>query len=149
MTGLPPAAAAGAPGSEDPEVGGVTEPSVTAPPAAVLAAQVAEAKQGSRTVILAMGDLLGVTDAFVVTSGRNTRQVRTIVEEIEVRLKERAGVAPIRVEGLGDLQWVLIDYGDVVVHVFLEETRSVYDLERLWGDAPRVPWAPAERVTTP
>lgn len=105
-----------------------------------MAAQVAEAKQGDRTVILEMGGLLAVTDAFVVTSGRNTRQVKTIVEEIEAQLKRRAGVSPVRVEGLGDLQWVLMDYGDFVVHVFLEETRALYDLERLWGDAPRVPW---------
>lgn len=116
--------------------------SPSVPPAAVLAAQVADAKQGSRTAILEMGGLLGVTDAFVITSGRNSRQVKTIVEEVEAQLKARAAVAPIRVEGLGDLQWVLIDYGDFVVHVFLEETRDVYDLERLWGDAPRVPWTP-------
>lgn len=115
----------------------------TVPPSAIRAAEAADAKQGTRTAVLAMGALLAVTDAFVITSARNTRQVRTIVEEVEDQLKRVEGRAPLRVEGLGDLQWVLMDYGDLVVHVFLEETREVYDLERLWGDAPRVPWRPA------
>lgn len=115
----------------------------TVPPSAIRAAEAADAKQGTRTAVLAMGALLAVTDAFVITSARNTRQVRTIVEEVEAQLKRVEGRAPLRVEGLGDLQWVLMDYGDLVVHVFLEETREVYDLERLWGDAPRVPWRPA------
>lgn len=116
---------------------------VTVPPAAIRAAEVADAKQGTRTAVLAMGGLLGVTDAFVITSAGNTRLVRTIVEEVEAQLKRSEGRAPLRVEGLGDLQWVLMDYGDFVVHVFLDETRQVYDLERLWGDAPRVPWQAA------
>lgn len=119
------------------------------PPAALVAAEVADAKQGERTVVLEMGDLLVVTDAFVVTSGRNTRQVKTIVEEVEAQLKRRAGVAPLRVEGLGDLHWVLMDYGNFVVHVFLDETRELYDLERLWGDAPRVRWEPALSPSAP
>lgn len=115
----------------------------TVPSSAIRAAEAADAKQGTRTAVLAMGALLAVTDAFVITSARNTRQVRTIVEEVEAQLKRVEGRAPLRVEGLGDLQWVLMDYGDLVVHVFLEETRQVYDLERLWGDAPRVLWRPA------
>jgi ribosome-associated protein len=128
--------------------GPVTSPDpVTVPQAAMRAAEVADAKQGSRTAVLAMGGLLGVTDAFVITSARNSRLVRTIVEEIEARLKQSEARAPLRVEGLGDLQWVLMDYGDLVVHVFLDETREVYDLERLWGDAPRVPWQPAVTPT--
>lgn len=69
-----------------------------------------------------------------------------MVEEIERVLKEREGVAPRSVEGLDDASWVLLDYGDMVVHVFLAETRDYYDLDRLWADAPRVTWEPAERV---
>lgn len=110
------------------------------PDAATTAARAAADKLGSQTVIMAMGDLLAVTDAFVVTSGRNPRQVRTLVDEVERQVKEVTGRAPYSVEGLHDLQWVLMDYGDFVVHVFHEETRSYYDLERLWGDAPRVAW---------
>ena len=118
-----------------------SEPDV--PATALVAARAADAKQGERTTVLAMGELLVVTDAFVVTSGRNTRQVKTIVDEVEAQVKRQTGISPRRVEGLGDLQWVLMDYGDMVVHVFLDDTRDLYDLERLWGDAPRVEWSDA------
>jgi ribosome-associated protein len=104
------------------------------------AAQAASAKGGEETTIIEVGAVLAITDAFVITSGRNTRQVKTIAEEVETRLKADGGIAPLRVEGLGDSQWVLLDYGDLVVHVFLDETREFYDLERLWSDAPRVAW---------
>jgi ribosome-associated protein len=104
------------------------------------AAQAASAKGGEETVIIEVGAVLAITDAFVITSGRNTRQVKTIAEEVEARLKADGGIAPLRVEGVGDSQWLLLDYGDLVVHVFLDETREFYDLERLWSDAPRVAW---------
>jgi ribosome-associated protein len=104
------------------------------------AARAASAKGGDGTVIIEVGEVLAITDAFVITSGRNTRQVKTIAEEVEARLKADGGISPLRVEGLGDTQWVLLDYGDLVVHVFLDETREYYDLERLWSDAPRLAW---------
>jgi ribosome-associated protein len=107
------------------------------PEAALVAARAADAKLGQDTVVLAMGDLLGVTDAFVVTSGANTRQVRTIVEEVERQVKQSEGRSPRATEGLRDLTWVLMDYGDFLVHVFQDEARAYYDLERLWGNAPR------------
>lgn len=107
---------------------------------AVIAAQAAVDKQGERTIILDVSATLVVTDAFVITSGSNTRQVRTIVDEIERRLKAEDGGGPLRVEGRSDASWVLVDCGDVVVHVFLEETRAYYDLERLWADVPRIGW---------
>jgi len=66
--------------------------------------------------------------------------VRTIVEEVEQRVKAAGGPAPYRVEGTDDARWVLMDYGDFVVHVFLDEARRYYDLERLWADAPRTEW---------
>ena len=113
----------------------------TVPDAALLAARAADAKLGESTVVLAMGDLLGVTDAFVITTGRNTRQVRTIVEEVERQVKEATGRSPWATEGLRDLRWVLMDYGDFLVHVFLDEARDYYDLERLWGNAEHVDWA--------
>jgi len=108
------------------------------PEAALVAARAADAKLGQDTVVLGMRDLLVVTDAFVVTSGANSRQVRTIVEEVERRVKESTGRSPWAVEGLRDLTWVLMDYGDFLVHVFSAEARAYYDLERLWGDAPRL-----------
>ena len=110
------------------------------PEPAFVAAAAADEKLGADTVILAMDELLGVVDAFVVTSGRNVRQVRTMVEEIEKQVKERTSRAPSSVEGLRDAGWVLMDYGDFVVHVFLDEVREFYDLEHLWSGAPRVPW---------
>jgi ribosome-associated protein len=113
---------------------------VQLPPAVATAAQSAHAKLGHETVVLAMGELFGVVDAFVITSAQNTRHVRTLVEEIERRVKEAHGVAPVRTEGLADATWVLMDYGDFIAHVFLQETREYYDLEHLWSGAPRVPW---------
>jgi ribosome-associated protein len=113
---------------------------VQLPPAVATAAESADDKLGHETVVLAMGELFGVVDAFVITSAANTRHVRTLVEEIERRVKELHGVAPVRVEGLADATWVLMDYGDFIVHVFLQETREYYELERLWSDVPTVEW---------
>ena len=107
---------------------------------AIVAAQAASSKLGTDTVVLDVGDVLSIVDYFVVTSASNTRQVRTIAEEIEEQIRRAGGSGPIRVEGLGDATWVLIDYGDIVVHVFLDTTRDFYDLERLWGDVGRVAW---------
>lgn len=104
------------------------------------AARAASAKGGEDTLIIDVGEVMAITDAFVITSGRNTRQVKTIAEEVEARLKAEGGISPLRVEGLGDSRWALLDYGDIVVHVFLDETRDYYDLERLWSDAPRLAW---------
>ncbi len=104
------------------------------------AARAASGKGGEDTVIIEVGLVLAITDAFVITSGRNARQVKTIAEEVEARLKVDGDIKPLRVEGLSDSHWVLLDYGDLVVHVFLDETREFYDLERLWSDAPRVAW---------
>ena len=113
---------------------------MTLPGAALVAASAADEKLGNDTVVLAMEEALGVVDAFVVTSGRNVRQVRTLVEEVEHQVKARNGRSPLSVEGLRDAGWVLMDYGDFVVHVFLEDVRSFYDLEHLWIAAPRVRW---------
>jgi ribosome-associated protein len=92
-------------------------------------------------VILDVGAVLAICDHFVIASGRNTRLVRTITEEVERAVTEAGGPKPLRIEGLDDLRWVLMDYGDFVVHVFLQEAREYYDLERLWSDVPRVAWA--------
>ncbi len=119
----------------------VTAPAV--PEESLVAARAAETKSGEDTAVLAMGDLLGLTDAFVITSGRNSRQVKTIVDEVERQVGEMHGRKPVRVEGLADARWVLMDYGDFLVHVFLDEAREFYDLEHLWADAPRIAWSVA------
>ncbi len=111
-----------------------------------IAAEAADAKKGGDIVVLDVGDIIGIVDMFVITSAPNTRLVRTIVDEVEKQLRERAGVKPRSVEGLDDVSWVLLDYGDLVVHVFLDETREFYGLERLWADAVKVPWDDAAAV---
>jgi ribosome-associated protein len=90
-------------------------------------------------VVLDVGDVLAITDWFVIATGGNPRQVRTIADEVTTAAKA-TGAPPPRVEGLQDATWVLLDFGDVVVHVFQPETRSYYALERLWADVPRLEW---------
>ena len=107
---------------------------------AVTAAQAADDKQGRDTVVLEVGAVLAITDFFVITSATNGRQVRTIAEAVEAQLKHEGGPQPVRVEGRSDLTWVLLDYGDIVVHVFLDEIRRFYEIERLYRDAPVVAW---------
>ena len=111
--------------------------------AVLVAALAADEKLGHETVVLDMAELLAVVDAFVITSGRNVRQVKTLVEEIEEQVKADGGPSPLRIEGLQDGTWVLMDYGDFIVHVFLDEARSFYDLEHLWSDVPRLTWGPS------
>lgn len=105
-----------------------------------IAARAADEKTATDTVVLEVGEVLGIAEAFVITSAGNERLVRTVTEEVERQVKEAGGPGPLRVEGLNDARWVLMDYGDIVVHVFLEEARRYYDLERLWSDAPRFEW---------
>jgi ribosome-associated protein len=113
-----------------------TEIAGDAPARAATAARAADDKQGSEIVVLDVGDIISITERFVLVSASNTRQARTIVDAVEAALKAEGGPGPRAVEGLDDASWVLMDFGDVVVHVFLEETRAYYDLDRLWADAP-------------
>ena len=106
-----------------------------------IAARAADAKKGDDIVVLDVGEIIGIVECFVITAAPNTRLVRTIVEEVERQVFEQTGEKPRAVEGLRDASWVLLDYGDLVVHVFLTETREFYGLERLWADADRMEWA--------
>jgi ribosome-associated protein len=106
-----------------------------------IAARAADDKKGEDILVLDVADIIGIVECFVITSASNTRLVRTIVEEVERQIFELTGEKPRAVEGLRDASWVLIDYGDLVMHVFLAETREFYALERLWADADRVAWA--------
>jgi len=105
-----------------------------------IAAHAADEKKGEEIVVRDVGDILSIAEAFVLVSASNTRLVRTIVDEVELALKLSDEESPRSVEGLDDATWVLMDYGDVIVHVFLDETRAYYDLDRLWADAPVVEW---------
>ena len=108
-----------------------------------VAAQAADGKKALDTIVLDVGDVLAITEAFVVTSAGNRRQVRTIADAVEEEAKILLDRSPVRTEGLDQLQWVLLDFGDVVVHVFADETRRFYEIERLYRDVPRLGWEPA------
>lgn len=105
--------------------------------AARLAASALDDKKASDIVILDVHELIVITDLFVIASGGNPRQVQALRDEVEKRLGAN-GRKPLRREGVESRQWILLDYGDVIVHLFDDDTRAYYDLERLWGDAPRV-----------
>ncbi len=106
-----------------------------------MAGEAADAKLGTDTLAFFVGDVLGITDWFLVTSGANARQTRAIAEEIEEALTVAGGPKPIRIEGLDTGEWVLMDYGIFVAHVFTSEARGFYELERLWDDVPRLSFA--------
>jgi ribosome-associated protein len=111
-----------------------------------VAARACWSKGGSETVVLSVGRTLSITDAFVITSGSNPRMVRTIAEEVEERIKVAGGPSPLSIEGLDDARWVLMDYGDFVVHLLLTEARDFYQLDRLWSDAERWEWEADEAL---
>lgn len=115
-------------------------PNVDAREVAVIAARSADDKHGTDTVVLAVGDVLAITEFFVITAASNKRLVRAVADAVESEVREATGRSPLRVEGHREQQWVLIDYGDVVVHVFWQETRDFYEIERLYKDAPRIEW---------
>ena len=104
----------------------------------IFCAKVARDKKAYDLLLLELKGLHAVTDYFLICSGRSDRQVQTIAQEIEARMAER-GYRPLGVEGMGEGRWVLLDYDDLVVHVFQEPVRAYYDLEGLWIEAPRVP----------
>lgn len=110
---------------------------------AVLAARIADDKKAHDIVVLDVGPVVSITGCFVLASASNVRLVSTVAEEIEIALKTELDRAPVRVEGMREKQWVLLDYGDVVVHVFLDEIREFYDIERLYRDVERVAWQAA------
>jgi ribosome-associated protein len=107
--------------------------------AAVAAARAAASKQGRDVVILDVRELIVITDYFVIASGSSDRQVRTVAEEIQRAVKAE-GRRPVRREGEREGRWVLLDFVDFVAHVFQDQDREYYGLERLWADAPPVEW---------
>ena len=111
----------------------------TPTPARVLAAHAVEAaidKKATDIVVLDMRQVSGVADYFIICTGASDLQVKAIFEAIEERIKEACQERPWPREGTDHRQWVLIDYVDLVIHIFSPEKRAFYDLERLWGDAP-------------
>ena len=107
------------------------------------AVEAARNKKADEMALLQIGEVATFTDYFLICSGASNRQVQSICDEIERRLS-LLGLRPAHIEGYNHAEWVLMDYGDFVVHVFSARARSFYDLERLWKTAPRVPLEPRE-----
>lgn len=107
-------------------------------PEVQLAVRCASEKQAFSMVALDLRNIASFTEFFIIASGANQRQVQAIADEISEQLKKQLKVRPIRIEGYSGAEWVLLDYGDFVVHIFNKESREFYDLERLWRDAARV-----------
>lgn len=105
---------------------------------ALLAIEAASDKKAEDIVTLDVSQLLVVTEYFVIATGRTNIQVRAIADWVEEVLRDKGGEKPIGREGTGEDKWVLLDYGDVVVHVFQPAERDFYRLEKLWSDAPRL-----------
>lgn len=110
---------------------------------AAVAARVAEENRGRDIVVLDLRKLTSMFDYFVLATGASRRQLHAISEEIDRALKTRMGDRRLGIEGYEESRWILLDYGDVVVHLFDDETRSYYALEDLWGQARRVDWQEA------
>ena len=102
-----------------------------------VAVAAAEDKKAIDLVVLKLTELTAFTDYFVICSGNSQRQVQAIVDEVEDRLKKQKA-RPLNIEGYSNAEWVLMDYGSLIVHVFSENSRRFYDLERLWRDAEKV-----------
>ena len=107
---------------------------------ATIAAKAADEKQATDVTVLDVGEIWAITDLFVVASAGNKRQVRTISDAITDAVRSETGRSPISSEGVSEQQWILIDYGSVVVHIFDDETRRFYEIERLYQDVPLVSW---------
>jgi len=102
---------------------------------AISVAHVAIDKKAQDVVLLEISSMVSYADFFLICSGRSVVQVKAISEAIEKSLRER-GIRPLHIEGLSEGQWVLLDFDDLIIHVFLEEKRQFYNLERLWKDVP-------------
>ncbi len=102
---------------------------------AVAVARVALDKKAQNVLLLEISTLVSYADYFLICSGRSSVQVKAIADAIEENLRTR-GIRPLHLEGTTEARWILMDYDELIVHVFLEETRQFYNLERLWNDAP-------------
>ena len=103
-----------------------------------LALTSASEKKAYDLVALDLREIASFTEFFIIATGANQRQVQAITDEIEEQLKKQAGARPVRTEGYSAAEWVLMDYGDFIVHIFEKNAREFYDLERLWRDAKKV-----------
>jgi len=105
-----------------------------------VAADALHAKNGADIVLLDVEEAFFLSDVFVIATGSSRVNVQALADHVEERLGETHGVKPLRVEGRTEGEWCLVDYGDIIVHIFQAGPREYYSLERLWGDAERVNW---------
>jgi len=103
-----------------------------------LAVRCAADKKATDIIVLDLRQIASFAEYFIIATGSNQRQVHAIVDEIEEQLKKQVSTRPVRIEGYNTAEWVLMDYGDFIVHIFNKEAREFYDLERLWRDAGKV-----------
>ena len=102
------------------------------------AVEILNRKKAENIRAVKISDLTIIGDYFVIANGTSSTQVRSLAEEVEFQLKETYGLAPLRVEGFDTKNWIVLDYGTVLVHVFYKDTRDFYDLEKLWSDGEQV-----------
>jgi len=103
-----------------------------------LAVRCAADKKATDIIVLDLRQIASFAEYFIIATGSNQRQVQAIADEIEEQLKKQVSTRPVRIEGYNTAEWVLMDYGDFIVHIFNKEARGFYDLERLWRDAGKV-----------
>ena len=103
-----------------------------------IAATAADSKKATDIILLDLAGLSDVCDYFLICTAANARMLDSVIDEVKEKIKANTGINPLSHEGRAGASWVLLDYGSVVVHAFLPETRDYYRLERLWGDAPQV-----------
>lgn len=104
------------------------------------AADALHAKNGTDIVLLDVEDAFFLSDVFVIATGSSRINVQAMADHVEERLKEAHAIKPLRVEGRSEGEWVLVDFGDIIVHIFQSAAREFYSLERLWGDVGRIRW---------
>ncbi len=97
-------------------------------------------RKGIDIVLLDIAELFGLSDVFIIATGTSRPHVQALAEGVEEKLKIELDVKPLRVEGKTEATWILVDYGDIIVHLFQDSARDFYSLERLWGDSERVKW---------
>ena len=114
---------------------------------AIIAARAADEKKATDIIVQNVGELIGVTEYFIIVTASNNRQVKAIIDEVEEAERKQAGIKPLHREETRDGSWELLDYGSIVVHVFQPETREFYRLEALWNDAPVMDLAEEAGIT--
>ena len=120
------------------EIGQPALPFAELDPEVKLAGECAADRKAFDMRVLDLRDVASFTEFFIICSGANQRQVQAIADQIEEQLKKQLSTRPVRIEGYSSAEWVLLDYGDFIVHIFNKESREFYDLERLWRDARKV-----------